>query len=183
MDSLSFLSFWFHSCMEALQPALLEGERRRGAGGSLLYLPRCSPLPPGKGNCDGTDWCGGQKYRVVLRAQREGWLAFLPHHCPGLRIPAPSSTCWRVWRGKTSFRVLDRKQLRIASNSAFRCPGWSRCFGHVCGMWKFPGQGSNRCHSSDPSCCSDKARSLTCCATRELPGWSLSGLFPGVGDP
>ena len=28
-------------------------------------------------------------------------------------------------------------------------------------MWKFPGQGSNPCHSSDPGCCSDNARSLT----------------------
>ena len=30
------------------------------------------------------------------------------------------------------------------------------------------GQGSNSHHSSDPSCCSDNARSLTCYATREL---------------
>ena len=34
---------------------------------------------------------------------------------------------------------------------------------------KFPGQGSNLCHSSDPSQCSDNARSLTHWATRELP--------------
>ena len=33
-------------------------------------------------------------------------------------------------------------------------------FGCTCCMWKFPGQGSNTCHSSNPSCCSDNARSL-----------------------
>ena len=38
-------------------------------------------------------------------------------------------------------------------------------------MWKFPGRGSNPGHSSDPSCCSDIAGSLTHCATRELPGF------------
>ena len=35
------------------------------------------------------------------------------------------------------------------------------------GMWKFPGQGSNLCHSSDPSGCSDNTGSLTH-TTREL---------------
>ena len=37
------------------------------------------------------------------------------------------------------------------------------------GMWKFPGQGLNPCHSSDLSRCSGNAGSLTCRATRELP--------------
>ena len=36
-------------------------------------------------------------------------------------------------------------------------------------MWKFLSQGSNSCHSFDPGCCSDNARSLTCCAKTELP--------------
>ena len=35
-------------------------------------------------------------------------------------------------------------------------------------MWKFPGQGSNLCHSSNPSHCRDSARSLTHCTTREF---------------
>ena len=35
-------------------------------------------------------------------------------------------------------------------------------------MQKFPGQELNPCHSSDPSCCSDNARTLTYCVTREL---------------
>ena len=38
-------------------------------------------------------------------------------------------------------------------------------FGQDLGMWKFMGQGLNPCQSS---CCSDNARSLTCCTTREL---------------
>ena len=39
-------------------------------------------------------------------------------------------------------------------------------FGCTKGMWKFqfPDQGSNPCQSSNPSCCSDSARSLTLCA-------------------
>ena len=37
-----------------------------------------------------------------------------------------------------------------------------------CGTLKFPAQGLNPCHSSDPSCCSDNSGSLTHCATREL---------------
>ena len=38
------------------------------------------------------------------------------------------------------------------------------CFGHAYGTWKF--QGSNPCHSSDPSHFSDNARSLTYCFFR-----------------
>ena len=41
-------------------------------------------------------------------------------------------------------------------------------FCHVCGTWKFPGQGSNLRHSSDSSYCSNNTGSLTCCTTREL---------------
>ena len=46
---------------------------------------------------------------------------------------------------------------------------FSSSFGHTYSMWAFPGQGSNLCHSNDPSCCNDNAGSLTCCATREVP--------------
>ena len=35
-------------------------------------------------------------------------------------------------------------------------------------MWRFLGQESNLCHSSDLRHCSDEVSSLTCCATREL---------------
>ena len=41
-------------------------------------------------------------------------------------------------------------------------------FGHAHSMWKFLGQGSNLCHGSDPSCCSDNTGSLTYCSIREL---------------
>ena len=41
-------------------------------------------------------------------------------------------------------------------------------FGHAWGRWKFPDQGWNPCHSSNPTHCSDNAGSLTCWATREL---------------
>ena len=41
-------------------------------------------------------------------------------------------------------------------------------FGHAHSMWKFPGQGSNPCLSSDLSCYSDNTRSITHCTTREL---------------
>ena len=47
-------------------------------------------------------------------------------------------------------------------------------FGLTWGMLKFLGQGSNPCHSSDLSCCSDNAGSLTCRATRELPNLHFS---------
>ena len=45
-------------------------------------------------------------------------------------------------------------------------------------MGKFLGQGSNLCHSSNPTHSSDNARSLTCWATREhllLCSWSWEG--------
>ena len=49
---------------------------------------------------------------------------------------------------------------------------WYKClfffFCHTCGMWKFPGQGLNLNLSSDLSCRSDNAGSLSHCATREL---------------
>lgn len=35
-------------------------------------------------------------------------------------------------------------------------------------MWKFPGEGSNVSHNSDPNCCSDNTRFLADCATREI---------------
>ena len=43
-------------------------------------------------------------------------------------------------------------------------------YGQANGIWKFPGQGLDPHHCSDPGHCSDNARSLTCCATRGLPG-------------
>ena len=37
------------------------------------------------------------------------------------------------------------------------------------GIWKFRGQRSNLCLCSKPGCCSDNARSFTCCAAAETP--------------
>lgn len=41
------------------------------------------------------------------------------------------------------------------------------------GLWKFPGLGSNPCHSSDLNCSRDNARPLILCTTRKLriPGF------------
>ena len=40
--------------------------------------------------------------------------------------------------------------------------------GYTCSIWKFLGQGWYLCHSSNLSCCSDNARTLTHYTTREL---------------
>ena len=46
-------------------------------------------------------------------------------------------------------------------------------FGHAHGMWKFLGQGSNLLHSSDPSCYSENAGSLTHRTARECQQWTI----------
>ena len=48
--------------------------------------------------------------------------------------------------------------------------------GRTYGTWKFLGQGSNLSHSRHPSCGNANGRSLTCCATRELPYLNVSQL-------
>ena len=55
-------------------------------------------------------------------------------------------------------------------------------FVHTYGIWKFLAQGSNLCHSSNPSHCSDNARSLTSCPARELQiiVFLMSSLFFGL---
>ena len=55
---------------------------------------------------------------------------------------------------------MAHNTLLPSPNSFFFCLSQS--------IWKFPGQGWDPHHSSDPSLCSDNARSLTCCTTREL---------------
>ena len=49
--------------------------------------------------------------------------------------------------------------------SLFYLPFFFLFFGHTCRMWKLPGQGSNPCHSSNPSHCSDNTGSLIRSAT------------------
>ena len=48
------------------------------------------------------------------------------------------------------------------------------CFDRTRGKQRFPGQGSNLGHSSNPSYCSNNARYLTCCATEELQDLSFT---------
>ena len=45
--------------------------------------------------------------------------------------------------------------------------GFALLFGCSHSTWKFPGQGSNPCHSSDLSLCSGNGGSLNHCATEE----------------
>ena len=49
----------------------------------------------------------------------------------------------------------------------------------LCGLtqstWKVPGQRSNPCYNSNPSCYSNNTRFLTCCTTRELLKGSSKG--------
>ena len=50
----------------------------------------------------------------------------------------------------------------VGDSGAWGVWGTVFAFGHVYGIWKFPGQGLNWCHSSD------NAGSLNCCVMREL---------------
>lgn len=43
--------------------------------------------------------------------QRNGRLAFLPCHCPGLRVKAPLCSALGGWSRMASFRGLERKLL------------------------------------------------------------------------
>ena len=73
-------------------------------------------------------------------------------------------------------------QLRAYNQHSPQISGYSLplAFGCAHGMWKFPGQGLSPCHSSHPGHCSDKARSLTHCASRELSGYLLSTVGRGL---
>ena len=66
--------------------------------------------------------------------------------------------------------------------------GFFFLFGHTHGMWKFPGHGSNLCHSSDSDCCSDECQILNplhhkrtlqdfFCAKDFFSEWCLSLFF------
>ena len=54
---------------------------------------------------------------------------------------------------------------------------FSVLFGCAHGMWKFLGQGSNPCHSSDLSCCNDNVRCLIYCITMECQSLLVFGPF------
>ena len=78
--------------------------------------------------------------------------AITPHSRPP---PAPgihcSVSCLYEFGYSSSFKEWTRTSLKP---NLF-------IYGHACGMLKFLGQRSNPCHSGDPGCCRDHARSLT----------------------
>ena len=55
-----------------------------------------------------------------------------------------------------------RGQLLIFLNNQIFSISSNFLFGHTCGIWKFPGQLLNLCHSSHPSCYNDNTGTLTC---------------------
>ena len=81
--------------------------------------------------------------------------------------------CAIVWIGdKTQNVYKSRVDLILWRGKKF-----NKCalfyfiyFGHACSMQKFPGQGLNPHHSSDPSHSDDNTRCSTCRTTRKLQG-------------
>ena len=74
---------------------------------------------------------------------------------------------WHCWRIQASYFV---KAPQFESVWCFLVVRFRLCtfFGHTHGTWKFPGQGLNPIHSSNPSRCSDNNGSLIHWATTEL---------------
>ena len=94
----------------------------------------------------GSPSCSARNLRLIMS---------FPAHLPRLRVHALSS-----------------KEKTILVNPFFLVCLVLFClfvFDHPLIKWKFPGQGSNLYHSSDPSHCNDNAEYLTHC-TRELNG-------------
>ena len=79
---------------------------------------------------------------------------------------------YSLWQSLHEREVCICQSIMISGSVLYvLCFGF---FGHTQGMWKFLDQGLNPHHSSDSSCCNDNARSLTHCATRELPVYILN---------
>ena len=66
-----------------------------------------------------------------------------------------------VFSPNTLNQNLGGWELRI-----YKCAFYLFTFGHTWGMWKFPGQGSKLCLSSDPNHRSNNTGSFTHCNTR-----------------
>ena len=96
---------------------------------------------------------GGQR-----RLRREAVVRPKGHVPPRWKLQIQSQLWWR-------FEIIQSHFFLSSSSSAF----FFSFFGgaHTPSMRKFPGQGSNLCHSRD------NARTLTRCATRELPFSSI----------
>ena len=87
-----------------------------------------------------------------------------------LGLTVIKSKCW--WAGSSrgeSFFSFYLPSLACVPGSLGCERFWIFFFGHTHGIWKFSGQGLNSRHSSEQSCHSDDAGSLTCCITGELP--------------
>ena len=114
------------------------------SGGVETGSPRTARLLPKKpqGNEEGGEW---KKERTGTRGRRG-------------RVRTKHAD--RSWMGQREGRFHSYSKiwdLFVCFVFVFVC---------ACGMWKFPGRGWNLHHSRDPNLCSDKAGSLTCCATR-----------------
>lgn len=59
--------------------------------------------------------------------------------------------------------------LRLFLGTYYCHPHFGDLFWPCSWHLKFPNQGLNPSHGSNPSCCSDSAGSLTCCDTGEHP--------------
>ena len=77
----------------------------------------------------------------------------------GISVPRPGIQPWLRW---WKCRILTSRPPGTSPPINFIFL-FLIVFGHACGMWTFLGQRLNLCRSSD------KARSLTCGATEELP--------------
>ena len=67
------------------------------------------------------------------------------------------------------YRIILLKSFWLKFNHILLVLFLECVLGDTHGMWKFLGQGLNLYPSSDPSCCSDSAGSLTHCVKGELP--------------
>ena len=61
---------------------------------------------------------------------------------PGIEPASSQTLCWVL-----NLLIQNEKSCLLPSNVIYLF-----ILGCTCGMWKFPGQESNLCHRSDPSC-------------------------------
>ena len=101
--------------------------------------------------------------RVLVSAFPSAWLAFTPSLLTGHFHTSFSSLLNIIFALTISSKVVPSRPISNSFHISFFFLGR---MSHS--MWKFSVQGWNPHPSSDSSRCSDKARSLTCCATREL---------------
>ena len=89
-------------------------------------------------------------------------------------------SCWMlpqyfesIFKCLTQLVLFNTSLWEQQQNSGFFvfvCVYLFACFGHICSVWKIPGQGSNPHHSRNPSPCSDTRAWTHCTIRKEL--WS-----------